>query len=401
MGDTVYSLSDISLDKLSLSSPRAVQGGSYITSISYGDNNTDSCFIQLPVCTTKQGIVERSRRHFCDLMYQSSDSAVLEWIEKVNERCQHLIFEKRNTWFTSNLTEDDIESAFTSPIRLYHSGKSYLLRVHIKQSRDTKTEIIYSEDGEVLTLEEVANAKRIIPMVKLECIRFSSRAFSLEVSLCQMMILKDVPKPRGCLISNPNSVDNNASEPSNSSQVDANEQQISSEEKEEVALEHQSQSDNISSSEPIEELEDLSKTVDVIENEIAEVIVQKSENQLIDSKVGSSEKELNGMESENAIDEPIEKQVVIREKGTLVEKSSEDNEFDLEEVSSLEIDEDDSPLSLTHPNQVYEDIYRAALQKAKLAKKVAVEAYLEAKRIKNTYLVGDIDSSDEEDEEYR
>ena len=141
-----------------------------------------------------------------------------------NERCQQLIFEKRNTWFTSNLTEDDIESAFTSPIRLYQSGKSYLLRVHIKQSRDTKTEIIYSEDGELLTLEEVANAKRIIPMIKLECIRFSSRAFSLEVSLCQMMILKEAAKPRGCLITNPNYVETSSIDASSVS--NAEEEQI-------------------------------------------------------------------------------------------------------------------------------------------------------------------------------
>ena len=391
MGDTVYSISDISLSELALSSPRAVQGGSYITSISYGDSNADSCFIQLPVCTTKQGIVERSRRHFCDLMYQSSDSAVLEWIEKVNERCQQLIFEKRNTWFTSNLTEDDIESAFTSPIRLYQSGKSYLLRVHIKQSRDTKTEIIYSEDGELLTLEEVANAKRIIPMIKLECIRFSSRAFSLEVSLCQMMILKEAAKPRGCLITNPNYVETSSIDASNVS--NAEEEQI---------VEMRPQNENTVNKEDSEELEDLSKTMNVVENSTPELIVRENENDIVDSKMENNEPELTATESENIIEEPIQRQAAdMPDNDDLTEKSPEENELGLEEVSSLEIDENDSPLSLTHPNQVYEDIYRAALQKAKLAKKVAVEAYLEAKRIKNTYLVGDIDSSDEEDEEYR
>jgi len=43
-------------------------------------------------------------------------------------------------------------------------------------------------------------------------------------------------------------------------------------------------------------------------------------------------------------------------------------------------------------------LYKAAREKAKNAKKEAVLAYLEAKNIKKTYMLDDIDSSDEETE---
>ena len=42
------------------------------------------------------------------------------------------------------------------------------------------------------------------------------------------------------------------------------------------------------------------------------------------------------------------------------------------------------------------DFYKEAKKKAKEAKKAAVQAYLEAKRIKSLYLLDEIESSDEE-----
>jgi hypothetical protein len=68
----------------------------------------------------------------------------------------------------------------------------------------------------------------------------------------------------------------------------------------------------------------------------------------------------------------------------------------LEEVE-LTFDVADDEIRLKDPNEVYMQIYMAARQKAKLARKAAVEAYLEAKSIRNTYLLEELDDSDEED----
>ena len=54
-------------------------------------------------------------------------------------------------------------------------------------------------------------------------------------------------------------------------------------------------------------------------------------------------------------------------------------------------------ITLKKPNQVYYEIYKAAREKAKEAKKAAVIAYLEAKNIKKTYMLDDIDDSDDSD----
>ena len=66
----------------------------------------------------------------------------------------------------------------------------------------------------------------------------------------------------------------------------------------------------------------------------------------------------------------------------------------------------DEPMVLKDPNEVYYEMWKTARQKAKLAKKEALAAYLEAKQIKDNYMLDEIDSdsddspySDNEEEE--
>ena len=66
---------------------------------------------------------------------------------------------------------------------------------------------------------------------------------------------------------------------------------------------------------------------------------------------------------------------------------------------TLNIPDNSESVKLKQPNDVYLDIYREARKKAKQAKLDAIKAYLTAKKIKQTYLLEEIDFSDESDEE--
>jgi hypothetical protein len=69
-------------------------------------------------------------------------------------------------------------------------------------------------------------------------------------------------------------------------------------------------------------------------------------------------------------------------------------EPDIKEVD-LKVDNNSlETISLKRPNQVYYDIYKEARKKAKEMKHRAVLAYLEAKNIKKTYMLEDIEDSD-------
>ena len=51
-------------------------------------------------------------------------------------------------------------------------------------------------------------------------------------------------------------------------------------------------------------------------------------------------------------------------------------------------------ITLKKPNQVYYEIYKEARKKAKIEKKSAIVDFLEAKNIKKTYMLDDLDESD-------
>jgi hypothetical protein len=97
--------------------------------------------------------------------------------------------------------------------------------------------------------------------------------------------------------------------------------------------------------------------------------------------------------------------------------SSKDNEPEIEPVEihldapepvpiAVEIfDEDfspepekDQPLKLKSRNDVYYKLYKEMRQRAKEAKREALTNYLEAKRIKNTYLLEDLSDSESDEE---
>jgi len=83
---------------------------------------------------------------------------------------------------------------------------------------------------------------------------------------------------------------------------------------------------------------------------------------------------------------------------TTVDKPENPNH--LEEVSdNIIISENVANMKLKKPNEVYYEIYKITKQKAKEHKKAAISHYLEAKKIKNTYLLEDIDNSDSSDDE--
>ena len=70
----------------------------------------------------------------------------------------------------------------------------------------------------------------------------------------------------------------------------------------------------------------------------------------------------------------------------------EENPDELKEVYNLDISLE--TMQLKKPNQVYFELYKEARNKAKLAKKNALLAYLEAKNIKKTYMIENIHDSD-------
>ena len=144
---------------LYLGPPSTLAGGTYFTKIMYSNNKL--LYIQTPKSLTKQGFVKSGKKIFTDLMFDNNDTVFVNWIENLETKCQELLFSKGETWFQTKLEKDDIESAFTSALKIYKSGKYYLLRVNVKPNIK-----IFNESNNVVSLEEITLDKNIISILK-------------------------------------------------------------------------------------------------------------------------------------------------------------------------------------------------------------------------------------------
>jgi len=381
--------SDFDFSKLSLGPPQSIQGGSYFTRMSYEGHDI---YVQFPKCKTKQGITQTEKKYQCDLLYETStDGNLNEWLETLETNCQKLIYQRRNVWFNSEIELNDIETAFSSCARLYKSGRQFLIRCHITKPTNGRQSgcNVYDEDESILTFNDIDAVKDIIPLLKIDGIKFSSKNFQIDFSVVQIMVLKEVEEVKQCLIkrtNNATNVQNNIKTeiPKIELNVNKNKQpeetiDLSFYNKDETSSDNDSDSDNSDYDDSSgEQLEIMKKTTEIKKSTNQETILEKS----IDKKLPTGQ---NIITLENTT------------KTNSLEKSDNPKTSDGLEIVDFKFNEVSDSIKLKKPNEVYYEIYKAAREKAKLAKKVAVEAYLEAQNIKTRYMLDDLDESDDDE----
>ena len=392
MDDIIEPTIDYDFSNLYLGPPSTLAGGAYFTRMMY--NNNKLLYLQTPKCLTKQGFVKSGKKMFVDLMFDNNDTVFINWIENLETKCQELIHSKGEAWFQSKLEKDDIETAFTSPFKIYKSGKYYLLRVNVKPNIK-----IYNETDESIKIEDITPEKTIISILELQGIRFTSRNFQIEIELKQSMVVSPDPFLDECFIKKPvrrNPVPSNAV-PSNavSSTVMSFEKIVNS---------------NSNTSNTIDL--DISDEEAVAEEAVAEdkekEVVDETINSNLDDFINETANELTktnqilskGLEenNHNATYQNANENIVLEiEELDFIEKDDPNILKEVDLSSSLENSLES--ITLKKPNQVYYEIYKKAREKAKEAKKEAILAFLEAKNIKKTYMLDDICESDSDNEE--
>ena len=196
MDNIIEPTMDYDFSKLYLGQPSTLAGGSYFTRIMYNSNQL--LHLQTPKCLTKQGFVKSGKKLFIDLMFDNNDTIFINWIENLESKCQELIHNKGDAWFQTKLEKDDIETAFTSPFKIYKSGKYYCLRVNVKPNIK-----IYNEADETIKIEDITSTNYIISIIEIQGIKFTSRNFQIEIELKQSMIVSPDPFLDECFIKKP------------------------------------------------------------------------------------------------------------------------------------------------------------------------------------------------------
>ena len=103
------------------------------------------------------------------------------------------------------------------------------------------------------------------------------------------------------------------------------------------------------------------------------------------------------LEPLDIINEPKEKGKSLELNFEDLDEKVEENPNELNEIDmNIKVENNLESIKLKKPNQVYFELYVEARNKAKVAKKNAILAYLEAKNIKKTYMIDNINDSDDE-----
>jgi hypothetical protein len=355
MSPKIYNTKDpLNLERLRLAKPINRNGSHFIKTL----NIDDPIYFLSPKCFVKQGFVKSGKKIFCDFVFSNEDSDFLTWLEDLEERSRKCIYDNRETWFETPLDEHDIESSMSPPYKSYKSGKYFIVRANVPTALDKINIKIYDETENETDPENIKENTKVLAVLEFQGIRCSVRSFQFEIELKQMLVVEPEKLFEKCIISTGNPI------PKSSSNTPPP-----------------------SPSPPTEIVEEASNHID--EPEYLEVKETVQEVEEIVDLIPSS------IEEPQTIDEPIVPVELIDPEMPI---EILDGDFPLEDIQDLQPD-NDPPLKLKSRNDVYYKLYKEMRQRAKEAKREALANYLEAKRIKNTYLLEDLsDSEDDEDD---
>jgi hypothetical protein len=373
-------------NQLTLVHPSGIQGGAYFTKIEY---NKKPLYIQTTKGQTRQGFVKTGKKYYCDLMFDKNSETLLNWFENLEERCQNLLYDKRYDWFQNNLEKNDIETAFNSSIRIYKSGKYYLIRTNIKSTRTDEPAVkIYNENEVILDMSHITSETNNISILEIQGIKFTSRNFQIEIELKQVMILNNEPIFNNCLIktTKPKIVNENKDETN-----------------------HLERNNSLGSIQKDKTNNDLDIKIDAsLENDFKKgsgnILVDFGVNEIQDDNVIHDDNEIqdDNVQDDNVQDDnvqdkvkPLDNELNIDLDFEDLDEMNNDDPDELKEVTiNTNLENTLESIQLKKPNQVYFELYVEARKKAKDAKKNAILAYLEVKNIKKTYMIDNTIDSD-------
>lgn len=360
---------DFPFAQLSIISPTSVSGGAHFSKLLL---NKQPLYIQTPKCKTKQGIVKSGKKLYSDLVFTHEDEEFIHWLETLENTVRKMIYDNRTKWFDVELSEEDIENYFTPTIKLFKSGKMYLVRVNANSKTSGSITVsnmkIYDENERAVEMETIDDKTSMITIVEVQGVKCSTKSFQIELEVKQIMVLKPVDLFQKCIIKTSNhsteSIDNLG-----------------------IVV-----PEPVSIKEPVPIKEPISTKIEPLEETVKEdeptIIISIEEETSKGSDSCFATKETKGSDScEVTLDEDDEKE----EKDPVIKILGDD-------VSEVNLDfdnlEESDTFHLKEKTEVYYEMYREARRKAKLAKSLALSSFMEARRIKNLYMLDDIDDSD-------
>jgi hypothetical protein len=370
----IYSTNDsFDFNKLILTKPVPVSGGNFFIKCLVDDF---PLYIQPPKCKTKQGIVKANKRLYSDLMFTNENETFIRWMENLENHCQQNIYKNREKWFNGELEMHDIENYFTSPLKLYKSGKYYIARTNITSILGKPSLKIYDENENEIDIETIGDDTDVMTILEIQGIKCSSKSFQIEIELKQMMVLQKNNLFERCLIK---PTQTSSSLPSvlleqHSNNIETEKTKIETTTEAEIETETEIETTTTEAETTKEAEKEAESLYNILENDIT----NKADNEIF------SDNNKTIQDTDTHTLEIKETKMDTNENGLL------EVDFHLEELKDTET------ISIKKRDNIYYEMYKEAKKKAKIARDLALSTYLEAKRIKNTYMLEDLEDDDDE-----
>jgi hypothetical protein len=405
---------DFTFSDLTLANPQGLQGGAYFSKLRVGN---EAVLIQTPKCCTKNGIHKTEKKIYCDLMFTEDNNDFIQWVQSLETTVKNLIYEKRNLWFHNDMDLDSIDYHWQNLLRTYKGNKS-LLRCFINKSKGLNrghTIQIYNEEEEELNLDDVNKTTKMISILEVAGLKFTSQSFQIEFAVKQIMLIKEKPLFNKCLIKfktpRVDQPKDTTMQQDSDADSDISMEDIEDAKKDDLPVKMENQKDT---EHLVEETSEVVTPTEVVNSKDTIPIKVETTENVSEDKETNKDKEKDSGEVVTIDTAPIDisqnktscseenlEKVEEKPKPAIQEESLDKNGI-MNEIEILPPSENTDIVKLKNPNEVYMEIYKEARRKAKEAKKHAIQSYLEAKRIKSLYLLDEIESSDDdmEFEEY-
>jgi hypothetical protein len=432
--DDIWNIENTDFSSIKLYTPKPLQGGTFFAPIK---GNNKYVLIQTPKCLTKNGIHKTGKKTYTDLKIGYEHKNLIKWIEGLERHVRNIIYEKRDIWFHDEPSLDEIDYLWNSCVR--PSKQSYLIRSFIQRFKNLEQVQVWNENNQEISIDDIGDDDNLISILEIGGLKFTSQSFQLEIYLRQVVVIKDKPIFSKCLIKldNNQSMNNSTQQddtPQDDTQQDDTQQddtpqddtQQDDTQQDDTPQDDTQQDDTPQDDTPRDDTpqydtqqddtpQDDTPQYDTPQDDVIhEVEPETLESNMESQKTENKQKKVSINTNDLTIEETNIKEEHLEKNGGIKKEISseiqnsklnsiaksltlEKNENSLEEFE-LKVSDNDSPIKLKTPKDVYLEIYKKARQKALDAKKEAIKAFLEAKKIKETYLLDEwgLDSSDEE-----
>jgi len=347
MQQNIYDTNDdFDFEKINISKPISVSAGVFMLKFTIGNT---PLYVNPPKCTMKLSAKTQKRTH-CDFIFSQENDQFIRWIENLEKIAQDKIYENRSQWFENDLEKEDIENYFTSSLKIYKSGKYYILRTNLPNSSQKQNFKIYDENENEMQFDSITESMQIMCVLEVQGIKCSSSSFQIDMLVKQMMVLRPIDLFEKCIL--------------NKKISETDHSLVTNEDKNiKMIITDNTSKETDSFQEP-----EKKKTLEEMEESLP-------------STSTSMPTEINQVK--------------------LMAETSE-SKTDATELCEVDFDindmDENDAITIKQRKEMYYEMYTEARRKAKIARDLALSAFLEARRIKNTYMLDDIlDDSDESD----